>query len=94
MQGNDKHGAWLDDELSKEAVEAPPRDLDDRAALAAVLGKEIWPAFAETVQRRVAESLGPDRLRDLVARLKKNKAYASLGEVWSDITDEPAQRRF
>ena len=94
MQGNDKHGAWLDDELSEEPVEAEPRDLDDRAALAAVLGKEIWPAFAETVQRRVAESLGPDRLRDLVARLKRNKAYASLGEVWADITDEPVERRF
>ena len=94
MQGNDKHGAWLDDELSKEPVDELHHDLDDRAALAAVLGKDIWPAFAETVQRRVQESLGADKLRDLVARLQRNKAYASLGEVWADITEEPAERRF
>jgi hypothetical protein len=110
MQGSDKHGPVLDDELSKEpvALEDLPwvdadtgtpegmthRDLDDRAALAALLGKEFWPALGETVQRRVSESLGPDKLRDLVARLAKHKAYASLGEAWADITNEPLERRF
>jgi hypothetical protein len=71
-----------------------PQDLDDRAALGALLGKEIWPAEAETVQRRVRESLGPDKLRDMVARLRKGKVYASLAEVWTEITNEPAERRF
>jgi hypothetical protein len=71
-----------------------PQDLDDRAALAALLGKEIWPAEAETVQQRVRDSLGPDKLRDLVARLRKGKIYASLAEVWTEVTNEPAERRF
>jgi hypothetical protein len=110
MQGSDKHGPALDDELSKEPVDVEDlprvdldtgtpegmtlRDLDDRAALAALLGKEFWPALGESVQRRVSESLGPDKLRDLVARLQKHKAYASLGEAWAEIAGEPLERRF
>jgi hypothetical protein len=110
QRGSDKHGSWQDDLLSKETEDgavvggagyragAPdgmtPQDLDDRAALGALLGKDAWPALGETVQRRVSDSLGPDKLRDLVARLHKNKAYASLAEAWAEITGEPLERRF
>jgi hypothetical protein len=71
-----------------------PKDLDDRAALAALLGQEIWPADAETVQRRVAESLGADRLRDMVARLQKGRVYQGASEVWAALTHEPPEKRF
>jgi hypothetical protein len=71
-----------------------PQDLDDRAALAALLGKEIWPAEGAVVQQRVAEGMAPDRLRDLVAGLRPDQVYENVAHVWTEVTGEPAEQRF
>jgi hypothetical protein len=68
-------------------------DLDDRAQLAALLGKEIWPAEAWTIKQRIRESNAPDRLRDLVASLPQGE-YGGASEVWTALTGEREGHRF
>jgi hypothetical protein len=69
-------------------------DLDRRAELAAALGKALWPADAETLQKRLEESHAPDHLRELVARLPGQRTYQGASEVWAVATGEPPERRF
>lgn len=71
-----------------------PEDLERRAELAAALGKEIWPADAATIQQRVEESNAPDRVRELVSRLPKQRVYQGASEVWAAATGEPSEERF
>jgi hypothetical protein len=71
-----------------------PDDLDRRAELAAALGKEIWPADADEIQRKVQESNAPDRVRELVARLPRQRVYQGASEVWAVVTGEPPEERF
>ena len=71
-----------------------PEDLQRRAELAAALGKEIWPADTETVQRIVEESNAPDHVRELVARLPQQQTYQGASEVWAAVTGDPPEQRF
>jgi hypothetical protein len=68
-------------------------DLDDRAELANLLGKEIWPAPAPVIKERVRESNGPDRLRELVSSLPQG-TYENVAEVWAALTGERESHRF
>jgi hypothetical protein len=90
QSGADEHGT-RDDEDANDVL---PADLDDRAALAAVLSRESWPADAETIQRRVHDSIGPDRLHNVVARLRKGQTYRNVAEVWAEVSREPPQPLF
>jgi hypothetical protein len=71
-----------------------PADLDARAELASLLGKEIWPADTATVQRRVRDRSGPDRIIDLVDRLPEDRVYQGASEVWAVLTGEREDHRF
>jgi hypothetical protein len=100
---------WLSPEPFGEDQERPPvpdgalaggtpegmsrSDLDDRAELANLLGKEIWPADAVVIKERVRESNGPDRLRDLVASLPQG-TYENTADVWAALTGEREEQRF
>ena len=68
-------------------------DLDDRAELANLLGKEIWPARAGEIKERIREGNGPERLRDLVSSLPEG-VYENVGEVWAALTGERETQRF
>jgi hypothetical protein len=68
-------------------------DLDDRAELAALLGKEIWPADAEVIKERIREGNGPERLRQLVTTLPQGR-YENTAEVWAALTGEREEQRF
>jgi hypothetical protein len=68
-------------------------DLDERAELASVLGKELWPAEAEVVKERVRESNAPDRIRELVTGLPQG-TYEGASEVWAALTGEREDTRF
>lgn len=68
-------------------------DLDDRAELATLLGKEIWPADVSVIKERIREGNGPDRLRDLVAGLPQG-TYENTAEVWAALTGEREEQRF
>jgi hypothetical protein len=69
-------------------------DLDARAELAAALGKEIWPADADVIAQKVEESDAPDRVRELVARLPRQRVYQGASDVWAAVTGEPPEQRF
>jgi hypothetical protein len=68
-------------------------DLDDRAELATLLGKEIWPADASVIKERIREGNGPDRVRDLVASLPQG-TYENTADVWAALTGEREEQRF
>jgi hypothetical protein len=68
-------------------------DLDDRAELASLLGKEIWPADAGVIKERIREGNGPDRLRDMVASLPQG-TYQNVADVWAALTGEREDSRF
>jgi hypothetical protein len=68
-------------------------DLDDRAELASLLGKEIWPADALVIKERIREGNGPDRIRDLVTALPQG-TYENVAEVWAALTGERETQRF
>jgi hypothetical protein len=112
-RGSDKHGARVDEELSKETrglvqgghdtraeewrsaepsgedqpdVSVDPGSVDDRAELAGLLGKEIWPATGAMLQRRVREQHGPDRIIDLVDRIPEGRVFDNLADLWDSLT--------
>jgi hypothetical protein len=68
-------------------------DLDDRAELASLLGKEIWPADAAVIKERIREGNGPDRLRDMITGLPQGR-YENMAELWEALTGEREEQRF
>lgn len=95
QSGSDKHGAPSPDgTLTGGMPEGITRsDLDDRAELANLLGRQIRPAPAAVIKERVRESNGPDRLRELVTALPQG-TYGNVGEVWAALTGGREAQRF
>jgi hypothetical protein len=71
-----------------------PEDIEGRAELAAVLGKEIWPAEGAQVKARLAAAQAPDRLVQLCAGLPDGRVYDNVAEVWADLTGHKEDHRF
>jgi hypothetical protein len=59
--------------------------VDERAELAGLLGKEIWPATGAMIQRRVREMHGPDRVIDLVDRVPEGRVFDNLADLWDSV---------
>lgn len=66
-------------------VALSPEQALSPADLAALLGKEIWPAEGVQVKQRVADMHGPDLVVDLVDRLPDGRVYTNVAEVWEDL---------
>lgn len=71
-----------------------PEDIEGRAELAAVLGKEIWSADGAQVKARLIAAQAPDRLVQLCAGLPDGRVYDNVAEVWADLTGHKEDHRF
>ena len=69
-------------------------DLEGRSELAALLGKELWPAETPQIGERLRSENAPDRLLELVGRLPAGRVYANVAEVWQDLTGAREEHRF
>jgi len=69
-------------------------DVEGRSELAAVIGKEAWPATADTIRARAAEAAAPDRVIDRLSALPDDRTYRNLQEVWSALGGGTEQHRF
>ena len=91
--GTDKHGPGLESTLTGTTQGMTRSDLDDRAELATLLGKQIWPARAGVIKERIRESNAQERLRELVSSLPQG-TYENVGEVWAALTGKRETQRF
>jgi hypothetical protein len=69
-------------------------DIEARSELAALLGKELWPAEGAQVKSRLRESQAPDRVIDLCEALPDGRIYDNVSEVWVDLTGHKETHRF
>jgi hypothetical protein len=69
-------------------------DVEQRSELAALLGKEIWPAETEQVRARARESNARQAVLDRLAALPAGRVYLNLAEVWADLGGGNEQHRF
>jgi hypothetical protein len=69
-------------------------DVEGRADLAGYLGKEIWPADAETLQAKAREANAPDRVQGQLQSLPSDQRFANISEVWQALHGGVEQQRF
>lgn len=61
------------------------RDVEDRAALAIYLGKEVWPAGAAALTAKAQELGAPDAVLDQLGRLPQSAVFDNVQEVWQAL---------
>ena len=69
-------------------------DVDGRADLAGYLGKEVWPATAETLQAKAREANAPDRIQAQLQSLPAGREFSTVSEVWQALHGGVEQQRF
>ena len=61
-------------------------DVAERSEIAATLGKECWPADAETLLLKAAETNATERILDRLRQLPKDRQFANMQEVWAELS--------
>jgi hypothetical protein len=69
-------------------------DIERRAALAEVLGKEVWPADRETLIAKAEESNAPDGVLGQLRRLPEGQEFANVQDVAQALGLGTEQERF
>jgi hypothetical protein len=77
---------WREHEPLEESIPSPNRwpaepDVRDRAELARVMTRDVFPATRETLLRRFADSDAPQDLADRVATLTPGRRFGSVHKV-------------
>ena len=70
------------------------RDLDRRAALAAHLGKEVWPADRDGLVAKAVESGAPDGVLADLRRLPAGEQFTNVQDVARALGLGTEQQRF
>ena len=70
------------------------RDLEQRAELAGVLGKEVWPANGSRLREVAAEHGATGAVLDRLSRLPDDRTFTNVSEVWTALTGHAEQHRF
>ena len=71
-----------------------PGDLERRAALAEVLGKEVWPADRDTLVAKAEEADAPDGVLGQLRRLPGDRQFANVQQVAETLGLGTEQGRF
>ncbi len=71
-----------------------PADIERRAALAEVLGKEVWPADRDTLVAKAEESNAPDAVLAQLRRLPDGEEFANVQDVARALGLGTEQERF
>ena len=69
-------------------------DIEHRAAIAEVLGKEIWPADRDQLVAKAQESTAPDRVLSDLRRLPAGQTFENIQEVARALGLSTEQQRF
>ena len=71
-----------------------PADLERRAALAEVLGKEVWPADRDTLVAKAEETGAPDGVLGQLRRLPSDRRFENVQDVAAALGLGTEQGRF
>ena len=71
-----------------------PAGIDRRAALAEVLGKEVWPADRDALLAKAQESTAPDELLAQLQRLPAGEQFSNIQDVARALGLGTEQQRF
>jgi hypothetical protein len=71
-----------------------PADIERRAALAEVLGKEVWPADRDTLVAKASEANAPDGVLAQLRRLPEGQEFTNVQEVAEALGLGTEQQRF
>jgi hypothetical protein len=69
-------------------------DIERRAALAEVLGKEVWPADRDTLVGRAEEADAPDTVLAQLRRLPGGQQFTNVQDVAKALGLGTEQQRF
>jgi hypothetical protein len=69
-------------------------DIDRRAALAEVLGKEVWPADRDRLVAKAQEADAPDGVLAQLSRLPDGQEFTNVQEVAQALGLGTEQQRF
>ena len=71
-----------------------PGDIERRAALAEVLGKEVWPADRDTLVAKAQEGNATDNVLSQLRGLPEGQQFANVQEVVRTLGFGTEQKRF
>ena len=71
-----------------------PADIERRAALAEVLGKEVWPADRDTLVAKASEANAQDDVLAQLRRLPEGQEFTNVQEVAEALGLGTEQQRF
>ena len=71
-----------------------PADIERRAAIAEVLGKEVWPADRNTLVAKAEEANASDGVLAQLRRLPEGREYANVQDVAEALGLGTEQQRF
>jgi hypothetical protein len=69
-------------------------DVEQRAAIASYLGKEVWPAGSEVLVAKATELGAPDDVVDQLRRLPDSAVFDNLQDVWQALQGGTEAHRF
>ena len=69
-------------------------DLEQRAAIAEALGKEVWPADRDRLVAKAGESNAPDAVLAQLRRLPAGQEFANVQDVARELGIGTEQQRF
>jgi Protein of unknown function (DUF2795) len=69
-------------------------DIERRAALAEVLGKEVWPADRDTLVAKAQEGTAPDAVLAQLRRLPEGRRFENVQDVAEALGLGTEQQRF
>jgi hypothetical protein len=75
-------------------VGTDPADIERRAALAEVLGKEVWPADRDTLVAKAQEATATDAVLAQLRRLPEGRQFENVQDVASALGLGTEQKRF
>ncbi len=71
-----------------------PADIEQRAALAEVLGKEVWPADRDALVAKAQEANASDDVLGQLRRLPADQEFANMQDVAQALGLGTEQERF
>ena len=71
-----------------------PADIERRAALAEVLGKEVWPADRDALVAKAQEANAPDAVLGQLRRLPAGQEFTNMQDVAQALGLGTEQQRF
>ena len=71
-----------------------PADIERRAALAEVLGKEVWPADRDTLLAKASEANASDEVLAQLRRLPEGQEFTNVQDVAEALGLGTEQQRF